>query len=129
LHLVGGGEHEDLAAGFDAVEQDEKLGEGGYLVLSALGGAGGSDGVYLVKEDDGWRANFCARSKTSRMAASVSPTHLDKRAGPFTISMCALHSPATARARRVFPVPGGPGRMMDTRCRGPLGNLTRRWNP
>ena len=43
-------------------------------------------------------ANFCARSKTSRIAASVSPTHLDRSAGPFTISMWAPHSPATARA-------------------------------
>ena len=49
-------------------------------------------------------ANFCARSKTARRAASVSPTHFDRRAGPLTISMCAPHSPATARARRVFHV-------------------------
>jgi hypothetical protein len=32
--------------------------------------------------------------------------------GPFTISMWAWHSPATARASSVFPVPGGPARMM-----------------
>ena len=49
-------------------------------------------------------ANFCARAKTARRAASVSPTHFDRRAGPLTISMCAPHSPATARARRVFHV-------------------------
>jgi len=48
-------------------------------------------------------ANFCARSKTPG-GRLVSPTHFDRRAGPLTISMCAPHSPATARARRVFHV-------------------------
>ena len=38
-------------------------------------------------------ANFCARAKTSRSAASVSATHLDSRAGPLTISMPALVAP------------------------------------
>jgi hypothetical protein len=54
LWPVGGGEHEDLATCFDAVEQDEELGDGGNLVLGALGGARGGDGVYFVEQNDGW---------------------------------------------------------------------------
>src|ERR1019366_8304338 len=53
LGTVGGGEHEYLAAFLDAVEQDQELGGGGGVVLGAFGGAGGSDGVYFVEENDG----------------------------------------------------------------------------
>ena len=53
LGAVGGGEHEDLAAGCDTVEQNEKLGDGGHLVLGALGGARRGNRVYFVEENGG----------------------------------------------------------------------------
>jgi len=39
LGAIGGGEHEDLTARFDAIEQDQELGDGGDLVLGTLGRA------------------------------------------------------------------------------------------
>ncbi len=44
----------------------------------------------------------------SRTAFSDSPTHFDKSSGPLTLMKFAELSFATAFARRVFPVPGGP---------------------
>ena len=44
----------------------------------------------------------------SRTAFSLSPTHLESSSGPFTLMKFASLYVATALARRVFPVPGGP---------------------
>ena len=55
LGAVGCGEHEDLAALFNAVEQDQELGDGRDLVLGTLGRARGGNRVYLVEQDDSWR--------------------------------------------------------------------------
>jgi len=46
--------------------------------------------------------------KSSRIAFSDSPTHLDKSCGPLTLMKLAELSVATAFASNVFPVPGGP---------------------
>ncbi len=46
--------------------------------------------------------------KIWRMAFSLSPTHLDMTSGPLMEMKFASDSVATALARRVFPVPGGP---------------------
>ena len=46
--------------------------------------------------------------KTSLMAFSDSPTHLEKTSGPLMEIKLASLSVATARASKVFPQPGGP---------------------
>jgi hypothetical protein len=57
LGAIGGGEDEDLTTLFDAVEEDEELGDGGDLVLGALGGARGGNRVDLIKKNEG-RSEF-----------------------------------------------------------------------
>ena len=52
LGAVGGSEDEDLAALFNAVEQDQQLRHHGHLVLGTFGGARRSDAVNLVEQDD-----------------------------------------------------------------------------
>lgn len=49
-----------------------------------------------------------ALSKTSLTLASLSPNHMVNISGPLMEMKLALHSLATALARRVFPHPGGP---------------------
>ena len=45
---------------------------------------------------------------SSRTNFSESPLHLEARVDAETLKNVVLHSVATALARRVFPVPGGP---------------------
>ena len=47
-------------------------------------------------------------SKRSRTSFSDSPRYLEVRVEDDTLKKVVLHSVATALARRVFPVPGGP---------------------
>lgn len=51
-----------------------------------------------------------ASVNTSRMRASVSPWYAEDSSGPFTMSTAEPVEAAIARARCVFPVPGGPWR-------------------
>jgi len=75
LWAVGGGEHEDLAASLDAVEQNQQLSHHGDLVLGAFGGAGGRNGVYLVEDNDGRGELLSALEDVSeRLGASVPRT-------------------------------------------------------
>ena len=49
-----------------------------------------------------------ASSNIPRILSSLSPWYLPMISGPLTCRKWALVSPATARANRVLPVPGGP---------------------
>ena len=55
-----------------------------------------------------WRAWW----KTCRRFSSLSPTHFDFSSGPDTIVMAAPMAVAMALAKYVFPVPGGPQKIM-----------------
>ena len=49
-----------------------------------------------------------ARSNKQRTMRSLSPRHLEAKVAEETLKKVVPHSVATALARRVFPVPGGP---------------------
>ena len=53
-------------------------------------------------------ARFRASWKRSRTRAAPTPTNNSTKLEPVTEKNGAAASPATARARRVLPVPGGP---------------------
>ena len=53
-------------------------------------------------------AIFLALSRRVLTALSDSPCHIERSSGPLTLRNCAPATLATARARAVFPVPGGP---------------------
>lgn len=62
-----------------------------------------------------------AARKTSRSFASVSPWYADARLGPEMVSVEECVEDATARAKRVLPVPGGPYKST------PRGGLSPAW--
>jgi hypothetical protein len=65
LGAVGDGQHEDLTACFDAVEQGQESGDDRDLILGALGRARWGNGIDLVEEDDGRGKLLCAREDLS----------------------------------------------------------------
>mmetsp|Transcript_5462 Transcript_5462/g.18810 ORF Transcript_5462/g.18810 Transcript_5462/m.18810 type:complete len:505 (-) Transcript_5462:206-1720(-) len=60
-----------------------------------------------------------ARAKTSRTLRSLSPMYMLMSSGPLTERKRSPHSVATAFAKRVLPVPGGPKRRTPERWRSP----------
>ena len=53
-------------------------------------------------------ALFCACSKRSRTRAAPTPTNISTKSEPLRLKNGTAASPATARAKSVLPVPGGP---------------------
>ena len=68
-----------------------------------------ADRVDLVDEDDGRRA-LLGRAKRSRTRDAPTPTNISTNSEPEMEKKGTPASPATARASKVFPVPGGPMR-------------------
>mmetsp|Transcript_12777 Transcript_12777/g.26039 ORF Transcript_12777/g.26039 Transcript_12777/m.26039 type:complete len:286 (-) Transcript_12777:560-1417(-) len=64
-------------------------------------------------------AFFLAWAKRSRTREAPTPTNISTNSDPDTEKKGTLASPATARARRVLPVPGGPSRMTPRGMRAP----------
>ena len=107
---VGGGDENDVGGGVEAVHLDQQLVEGLLaLVVPAAGAraAVAADGVDLVDEDDGGGVLLGlveqvahARGAHATNISTNSEAAMEKKGTPA--------SPATALARRVLPVPGGP---------------------
>lgn len=69
---------------------------------------------FREKESLHWSQTFTI-SNRRRTSFSDSPLYLEVRVDEDTLKNVVLHSVATALARRVFPVPGGP--TINTPCR------------
>jgi hypothetical protein len=64
-------------------------------------------------------ARWRARSKRSRTRAAPTPTNISTNSEPLMEKKGTPASPATARARSVLPVPGGPTRSRPLGMRAP----------
>ncbi len=64
-------------------------------------------------------ADFLAFLKRSRTRAAPTPTNISTNSDPETERKAQSASPATARASRVLPVPGGPTRSTPLGTRAP----------
>ena len=95
----------------EAVHLGQQLVEGLLALVvghdRARAGPALADGVDLVDEDDGG-ARLRASSNRSRTRAAPTPTNSSTKLEPVTEKNGTSASPATARASRVLPVPGGP---------------------
>jgi len=64
-------------------------------------------------------AFFLACRKRSRTRAAPTPTNISTKSEPLSEKYGTFASPATARERSVFPVPGGPTSRMPRGMRAP----------
>ncbi len=122
---VGGGDEDDAVVGLEAVHLDQKLVERLLtLVVSAAEACATvtADGVDLVDEDDAG-AFFLPCSNRSRTRRRRRRRTSRRSRNQLIEKNGTLASPATARARRVLPVPGGPTSSTPLGMRPP-----RRWN-
>ena len=107
---VGGGDQDDVVGHREAVHLHQELVERLLALVVTAAQAGATvapDGVDLVHEDDA--GVFClACSKRSRTREAPTPTNISTKSEPEMEKKGTPASPATARASRVLPVPGGP---------------------
>ena len=104
---VGRPDHGHPAPRFQPVQKHQQLREKLHLVLMIRRARRGAMlSSSSIKTTLG--ANCRARANSLRKLASLSPTHLERISGPLINSKWALLSVATAFARRVLPLPGGP---------------------
>ena len=107
---VGGGDEDDVGVGIEAVHLDEELVEGLLALVVPTTGARAAvtaDGIDLVDEDDGGAFSL-AWSNRSRTREAPTPTNISTNSEAAMEKKGTPASPATALARRVLPVPGGP---------------------
>jgi hypothetical protein len=107
---VGRGDEDHAGAGVEAVHLHQQLVERLLALVVAAAHAGAAvpaDGVDLVDEDDAGAVLLRLLEQVAHPAGADADEHLDEvRAGDRKNGTPA--SPATARASRVLPVPGGP---------------------
>ena len=107
---VRGGEHDDVRRLVEAVHLDEQLVERLLALVVAAAEPGAplpADGVDLVDEHDRRRGRLGLREQVADAARPDADEQLDEL-GRGDAEERDLASPATARARSVLPVPGGP---------------------
>ncbi len=110
LRPVGGGEQHQPAAQVEAVQLHQELVEG-LLALVVAADAGGGAGQPSASNSSMKMiagADLRACSNRSRTRAAPTPTNISTNSEPLIEKKGAPASPATARASRVLPVPGGP---------------------
>ena len=118
---VGGRHHHNALGALEAVHLGEHLVEGLLsLVVSAAeaSAALAADGVDLVDEDDGL-PHLASRFEQVAHALAPTPTNISMKSEPVT-ERNGPASPATALARRVLPVPGGPTSSTPLGTRAPI---------
>ena len=107
---VGGGDQDHPGLDIEAVHLDEQLVEGLLtLVMAATetSTAVATDGIDLVDEDDRRGLRLGLLEQVAHRLAPT-PTNISTKSEPEIEKNGTPASPATARAKRVLPVPGGP---------------------
>ena len=109
LGAVGGSHDDDAGRGVEAVHLGQELVEG--LLTLVVGNDRAApllaDGVDLVDEDDR-RCPLVRVREQVRTREAPTPTNISTKLEPVRAKKGTSASPATARAMRVFPLPGGP---------------------
>jgi len=105
VETICGADNDYAPALIQAIQQNQQLG-----YKRNKGAIASSSSIRIMLG-----ASACARPKTSRRFSALWPTHLERISGPLISSKCASLSVATALASSVFPLPGGPQRMIP-RC-------------
>jgi hypothetical protein len=124
---VGGGDQDHAVVGLEAVHFDEELIQGLLaLIVSAAEAcaAMAADGVDFVDEDDAGGVLLALLEEVAN-AAAPTPTNISTKSEPEMEKNGTLASPATARASRVLPVPGGPTSRTPLGMRPP--SFWKRW--
>ena len=107
---VGGGDQDHAAAYVEAVHLDQQLVQGLLALVVPAAHAGATvpaDGIDLVDEDDRGRVLLGLLEQVADSGGADTDEHLDEVGAGDGVERNPA-SPATARASRVLPVPGGP---------------------
>ena len=107
LEPVGGGHHDDLVTGVEAVELDEELVQS-LVVLPVDGtpGPGSADGVELVDEDDRRRVLAGLFEELADSGSAEPREHLDERGSALRVEVRAGRAGDGLREQRL-PRPRG----------------------
>ena len=109
LQDVGRTDDDDLAPSHETIHQTEKLCHHALFDLADHLGAFRSDGIDLVDEEDRRGVARCLFEDLAEFGLAFA-VELPHDFGAVRSMECTRLSAATARARRVSPVPGGPSR-------------------
>ena len=110
LRTIRRREHDHARGGFEAVHFREHLVQGllALVVRDVAGAPALADGVDLVDEDDRGCGLARRREQISHAGRADADEQLDEARPGRARRTARSASPATARAKSVFPVPGGP---------------------
>src|SRR5262249_1381159 len=114
---VGGSDDDDALVGFEAVHFDEELIEGLFALFVAQRVAASAPARSMTPKREGGRG---ASGKSRRTREAPTPAYISTKPDPVAKRNGTPASPAIERARRVFPVPGGPTRSTPFGIRPPM---------